>query len=397
MFKADNKFKNALIPIVMLSFAIAIRQMSMTIVAPFISTYCKTLTGYTPLMAGLALGIFGLTQAIFQIPFGILSDKYGNKKMVLIGLTEVVIGLVIAYFSKNIMLLIFARALQGSGAIIGVAYSWVSGMVDKEKRTTALSILGAFISVAAALAFAIGPVLRRIMPVNHMFLACAILLFCNTIYILFFIKDTENKEVKKVHEEGNIKAILRDKTFIIMNILAFINNFMMVSVFYGVPIYLDKVTGQDGMWKVFVPSIIVAILMMKMAVKFADRGYNREVLIVSFLVSSLSLFFYFAKTSYIFLTIGTALFLSGYVTLGTIIATNVNNITKDSCRGTANGIFNSFQYIGNFIGAIVTAAVWSISDRLAWEVVVCFGIVGIILIVYNRKSQNVVQKAEELL
>ena len=182
-----------------------------------------------------------------------------------------------------------------------------------------------------------------------------------------------------------------------MNLLAFINNFMMVSVFYGVPIYLDKVTGQDGMWKVFVPSIIVAILMMKMAVKFADRGYNREVLIVSFLASSLSLFCYFVKSSYIFLTIGTALFLSGYVTLGTIIATNVNNITRDSCRGTANGIFNSFQYIGNFVGSIVTAVVWSISDRLAWEVVVCFGVVGIILIMYNRKPQNIVQKAGELI
>lgn len=182
----DKQIRNAMLPVVMLSLAIGLRQMSMTIVMPFISTYCKTLEGYTPLMAGLALGIFGLTQAIFQIPFGILSDRYGNKKMVLIGIAQVVIGLVLAYFAKNIGVLVFARALQGSGAIIGVAYSWTAGIVEERKRTSALSILGGFVSVAAALAFAIGPLLRGIMSVNRMFLICAILLLGNGVYILFF-------------------------------------------------------------------------------------------------------------------------------------------------------------------------------------------------------------------
>lgn len=383
----DNKkdYKITLLPVIMLSLALALRQLSMTIVMPFISTYCKTLTGYTPFMAGLALGMFGLMQAVLQIPFGILSDKYGNKKIVLIGLTFVAVGLGIAGFSKNIAMLIFARGLQGSGAVIGVAYSWTAGMTDEKNRTKTMSILGGFISVAAALAFAIGPILRKFMSVKHIFLSCAVLLFFNELYIVFFIKDVKNSD-NKIPNFEDIKMLLHNKIYVILNLAAFINNFIMISVFYGVPIYLNNITGQDGMWKVFVPAIIIAILIMKTAVRLEDNGHNKQVLIALFLISSLSLFFYFKKSSYIFLLAGTTLYLGSYISLATIIATNVNNIVKDSLRGTANGIFNSFQYIGSFVGSISAASIWGISDKLVWVVVSIIGLIGLIITAMNKNS-----------
>jgi MFS family permease len=335
--------KFVMLPVIMLSLAIAIRQMSMTIVMPFISTYCETLIGYTPILAGTALGIFGLMQAVFQIPFGVLSDRFGNKKMVMIGLIQVIVGLVIAFFAKNIYVLILARALQGSGAIIGVAYSWTAGMVETDKRTTALSILGAFVSVAAALAFAVGPLLRGFMPVNWMFLVCAILLTCNGLYILFFLKDSKTQESGKIPQRDDIKVLLGNRSFIVMNLAAFINNFMMISVFFGVPIYLDSVTGQNGMWKVFVPAILVAVVLMRTAIKFADKGHGRPVILATFLLSSLSILFFYNKSSYLFLLLGMSLFMGGYISIATLTATNVNSFVDDRCRGTANGIFNSFQ------------------------------------------------------
>jgi MFS family permease len=386
--------KSAMLPVTMLSLALGLRQLSMTIVMPFISTYCRTLAGYTPLLAGLALGIFGLAQAVLQIPFGILSDRYGNKKMLLIGLSMVVVGLVIAYSADNIGLLIFARALQGSGAVIGVAYSWVVSMAGNSERIHALSILGAFISVAAALAFALGPIVHGILPVDHMFLACAVLLFCNVLYILFFIKDSGNKNQTEAPKAGQIWALLKDKTFVSMNLAAFINNFMMVSVFFGVPVYLDKVTGVNGMWKVFVPAIVIAVLFMKGMVKIAAQGYHNQILTAAFLLSSLSLLLYFKENSYLYLLLGTALFLSGYVTLATLIANNINITADSSYRGKVNGIFNSFQYIGNFIGSVVTAAIWTKSDKLAWIVVICVGIAGTLLVTLRRPSCSRIQETK---
>ncbi|MBC3888974.1 MFS transporter [Acetobacterium paludosum] len=378
----------------MISLALAFRQMSMTIVMPFISTYCKSLIGYTSVFAGLAVGIFGLTQAIFQIPFGMLSDRYGNKRMMLIGLTQVVVGLVLAYLTNNIGLLIFARALQGSGAVIGVGYSWAAGMAGEKERIRAMSILGAFISAAAALAFAVGPLLRKIMSVNLMFLFCAILLFLNELYILLFIKDHKSgdKQEQGIPDSKHIKILLKNKNFIVMNLSAFINNYMMISVFYAVPIYLTKVTSETGMWKVFVPAIFIAILAMKQAVRWTQKGFNKQVLMISFLISALSLFLYFEKSSYLFLLFGTTLFMCGYISIGTIVATNVNNVVKDSYRGTANGIFNSFQYVGNFVGAVVTGALWGISEQLTWFVTIGIGIAGFLIIALNSSSQEVIQE-----
>lgn len=392
----DKSAKSAMSAVVMLSLALAIRQMSMTMVMPFLSTYSKSLIGYTPVLAGLAVGIFGLMQAVFQIPFGMLSDRYGNKKMMIIGLTQVVVGLVIAYFSNNIGLLIFARALQGSGAVIAVGYSWAAGMAGEKERVSAMSVLGAFISAAAALAFAVGPLLRGLMSVNWMFLSCAILLFLNELYILFFLKESKCNSETKSPQNGQIYILLRDKNFVQMNLVAFLNNFMMMSVFYAVPIYLTKITGEKGMWKVFVPTIVIAILAMKAAVKWTQKGLNNQVLMVSFLVSTLSIFLFFMKSSYIFLLVGTTLFMCGYISLATIVATNVNQAVADDCRGTANGIFNSFQYVGSFLGAVVTGAIWGISEKTTWIIVIVMGIIGFLIIALGKPSVNKIQKPEEL-
>ncbi len=394
--QSDKLTRSVMPAVVMLSLALAIRQMSMTIVMPFLSTYCKLLPGYTPVLAGLAIGIFGLMQAIFQIPFGILSDRYGNKKMMILGLTQVVIGLVIAYFSSNIVLLIFARALQGSGAVIGVGYSWVAGMADEKHQVKAMSILGAFISAAAALAFAVGPILRGLMSVNWMFLSCAILLFINEMYILFFLKDSKSKKKVESPQNGQIHVLLKDKNFVLMNLAAFLNNYMMMSVFYVVPIYLTKVTGEKGMWKVFVPAIIIAILVMKVAVKLTQKGLNNQVLMGSFLVSAISIILFFKQSSYIFLLIGTTLFMCGYISLATIVATNVNQATADDCRGTANGIFNSFQYVGSFVGSIVTGAIYGKSNKLTLIIVIVVGIIGFLLVAIGKPSVNKIQEPGEL-
>ena len=384
----QSKAKNIMLPVVMISLALALRQMSMTIVAPFISTYCKSLAGYTPLLAGLAVGAFGLMQAILQIPFGLLSDKYGNKRILLTGLAIVIIGFIVGFFAESIWMLILARVLQGSGAVIGVGYSWVAGLADDQSRTKAMSILGAFISGAAALAFAVGPLLRGVMSVSWMFLAGAILLTMNSLYILLFLKDAGDHGKASVPQRSEIAVLLRNRTFVTMNLLAFLNNFMMMSVFYAAPIYMDQVTGQNGMWKIFVPAIIIAILFMKTTVRWVEKGYVNPVLLVAFAVSFLSILFYFRPSSFLFLLLGTTFFLCGYITIATVAATHVNEVVEDSLRGTGNGIFNSFQYIGNFGGALAMGAVWGNSQKAAWLIVIAAGVVGFLLISLDRQSNT---------
>lgn len=384
----QQKTKSILLPVVMISLALALRQMSMTIVAPFISTYCKSLAGYTPLLAGLAVGAFGLMQAIFQIPFGVLSDRFGNKRVLLTGLVLVIAGFVLGFFAQSIWLLILARVLQGGGAVIGVGYSWVAGLSDDENRTKSMSILGAFISGAAALAFAVGPLLRGVMSVNWMFMAGAILLSLNALYILFFLKNAGGGGKTALPQRSEIFTLLRNRSFVMMNAAAFLNNFMMMSVFYAAPMDMDRVTGQNGMWKIFIPAIAIAILFMKAAVKWVDKGHINPVLLISFAISCLGILFYFRPSSFLFLLIGTALFLCGYIAIATIVATHVNQVVQDSLRGTGNGIFNSFQYIGNFAGALAMGAVWGYAQTAAWLIVIAAGLAGFLLILFGRQAEK---------
>lgn len=375
-------------PVVMISLALALRQMSMTIVSPFISTYCQSLAGYTPLLAGIAVGAFGLMQAILQIPFGVLSDRFGNKRVMLSGLAMVIAGFIMGFLTKSIWMLILARVLQGSGAIIGVGYSWAAGLAGDRNRTKAMSILGAFISAAAGLAFAVGPLLRGVMSVNWMFMVGAIFLSLNSLYILVFLKDAGDSGSAAIPQHEEMAALLRNRTFVLMNSAAFLNNFMMMSVFYAAPIYMDRVTGQTGMWKIFVPAIMIAIVFMKHTIRWVNRGHVNTVLLVSFTVALLSILFYFRPFSFPFLLLGTTLFLCGYVTIATVTAAHVNEVVEDRLRGVGNGVFNSFQYIGNFAGALLTGAVWSYSQRVAWLIVIAVGLAGFVMLACSRKAKK---------
>ena len=374
--------RKELLFLITISLALGIRQMAMTMVMPFISTYSKTLTCSNATLAGVALGMFGLTQAIFQIPFGIWSDKIGNKPVILIGLLQVIIGLVIAFLAKNIYMLIFARALQGSGAVLATGYSWVTGSVDNKKRPRALSILGMIIGFAAASAFALGPLFNNYLSVRQMFLVCAILIFIVWIIILFFLKETHEKSSSKIPETqitigDGIKILLKSRKFLGLNLAGFFNNYIMVSVFYIVPIYLEKITGINGMWKIFMPAVIIAIICMKSSIKFIEKGYSSYLIVVAFVITALGICFYFNNKSFYFILIGSILFMTGYILLATVIPTVANDIAENGYRGAANGIINSFQYIGSFVGSVITGALWNNYKNISLFLIIAICIMGI--------------------
>lgn len=374
--------KKEFIFVVMLSLALGIRQMAMTLVMPFISTYSKTLAYNTYALAGVALGIFGLAQAIFQIPYGIWSDKIGRKLVILIGLMQVIIGLVIAYLAKDIYTLIFARALQGSGAVLGVGYSWIGGGISEDKRVRALSITGMLIGLFAVLSFALGPIIHQFLSLKNMFLICAVLIFITWIYILIFIKEDKNfyKEQNNFNLKNSFKVLLKNTIFIKLNIAGFINNFIMASVFYLVPMYLENITGSNGMWKVFMPSVIIAIICMRIATNFVEKGYSYLMLKLAFCITTIGICCYFKNLSFAFILIGSIFFMIGYICLSTIISSNANDIADENNRGTANGIINSFQYIGSFVGSVLTGIMWGTSQSFVLWLIISISILGIIII-----------------
>lgn len=373
-----------------LGAALGIRQMAMTMIMPFLSTYCRQLDNYTPVLAGIALGAFGLMQALFQIPYGIWSDKKGNKLVMCVGLMQVIIGLIVAFFATDIYVLIFARALQGSGAVIAVGYSWISAsFTDEKSRMNALSILSVIVGGAASISFALGTFVNMFISVKEMFLYSAGLIFIAWILIILFLKDKKKtKSDKEISSKEAMKILLKNKCFVGLNIAGFINNFILTGVFFAIPQCLESITGIDGMWKVFMPSVIIAIVLMELVANKLNERSSITVLIISFIVTAAGMLFYLNGSWFIMILIGTILFMIGYIFMFTLIANLSNSILKDEYRGCGNGIINSIQYFGSFVGSVITAKIWEVNQNLSFIVIAVLALIGASIIKRYVKKEN---------
>ncbi|HJP26515.1 MAG TPA: MFS transporter, partial [Arenicellales bacterium] len=152
-----------------LSGLFGLRMLGLFLILPVFVLYARELEGQTPVLVGIALGAYGLTQALFQIPFGMLSDRFGRKPIISIGLLIFAFGSVVAAMADSILWVIIGRALQGSGAITAAILALTADLTRESQRTKAMAIIGGTIGTAFALAFILGPLLDRWIGVPGLF------------------------------------------------------------------------------------------------------------------------------------------------------------------------------------------------------------------------------------
>jgi MFS family permease len=150
----------------------------------------------------------------------------------------------------------------------------------------------------------------------------------------------------------------------------------MTGVFFIVPQYLDKIIGMSSMWKVFMPAVIIAVICMRKVTAFVERGYSLKIIVISYIVTAIGVCFFFNKTSFYSILIGSILFMTGYIILSTVIPSVANDIAENSYRGTANGIINSFQFIGSFVGPVVAGALWGNHGSLILIILIIMALLG---------------------
>jgi len=167
-----------------LSLIVALRFFGLFIVLPVLSIYALDMEGSTPFLAGVVVGGYALTQALFQVPFGLFSDRIGRKKTILIGLLIFIAGSIISALSENIYMLLLGRFLQGAGAIGSVVSAMVADLVKEEERAHAMAILGGTIALSFAAAMIIAPIVGGHWGIDKLFWLTAILSIA-AIFILF--------------------------------------------------------------------------------------------------------------------------------------------------------------------------------------------------------------------
>ncbi|MDA3909169.1 MAG: MFS transporter [Sulfurimonas sp.] len=371
-----------------LSAIISLRFLGLFLVLPVISIYAASMTD-SLLLVGIIVGGYALTQAIFQVPFGVMSDKIGRKPTLLIGLLIFLIGSLIAAFATDIYTLMLGRFLQGAGAIGSVITAMISDLVEEEVRGKAMAIMGGTIALSFAIAMGLGPVIGASYGVDTLFFITAGLsVFA---IILLFTKVPTPPRIKHIyHEKAKTSDILKDSNLLNMIVINAMQKGLMTVAFVLIPIIL---TSDAFAWKTsdlymaYLPAMVLGLIAMGPAAVFGEK-YNKPkqiflVSIVLFIGSFLIMGLTVSSTLFI---VGVSMFFIAFNMMEPLVQSMITKFAKVHQKGAALGISNSVAYFATFIGGTLAGLMLDISDRATIGISVA--VLATVWLLWTLKLQN---------
>lgn len=357
-----------------LSGILALRFFGLFIVMPIFSLYALEMEGATPILMGVAIGGYALTQVILQIPFGLLSDRIGRKKTILAGLIIFIAGSILCAVAESIETLIAGRFLQGAGAIGGVVSAMIADLVREERRTKAMAMMGMTISLSFTLAMILGPTLGSAFGAPLLFWLTAILAFLAVVVLFGSVPDAPQVSYSFEAEESRWQEVLKDKNLQLMNLTNFLQKAFMTLAFLVIPLALVKglEMAHSELWKVYIPAAILGMLAMPPAAILAEKkGRFRAVLAFGIVLFAISYACMASQEQWIFI-VGVLLFFVGFSAHEPIMQSLASRYAKAHQKGAALGVFTSFGYLGSFFGGLLGGHFyqWFGIDSIAWFVVI---------------------------
>lgn len=340
--------------ILALSFIVGTRFFGLFIVLPVLSLYALKLEAANEFLVGLLVGVYALTQMVFQIPFGILSDKIGRKKTMLLGLIIFIIGSLICSFANDIYTMLIGRMLQGAGAIGAVATAMISDFINEENRGKAMAIMGSFIGISFAASMVISPLMSAKWGLSSLFdLSAFLTLLC--IILLYTIVPKENK-LSHENKKTPFFHLIKQKNLALMNITNFMQKMLMSIAFLIIPIILVKHFNfaQDKLWIIYTISMIAGFIAMGFAGSLGERkNLSKQILLIGVFFFILSYLCFTFSHSINFFIFSVIIFFIGFNLHEPIMQSCASKFCKAHEKGVALGVFNAFGYGGSFVGGIV--------------------------------------------
>ena len=342
-----------------LAAVFAVRMLGLFMILPILPLFANELTNSTPFLVGLTIGIYGLTQALLQIPLGMLSDKIGRKPVIIGGLLVFTLGSVIAALSDNIYLIIIARAIQGSGAIAATTMALAADLSREDHRAKVMAFIGMSIGIAFALAMVLGPFISQFSGLSGVFWTTALLAVIGILLVTFVVPTPKQT---KTHRDAGIvsayiKPVLTQSTLLRMNLSVFLLHLLMTAMFSILPlIFRDQLHIETAQhWKIYLPilalSMIFSIPMIIIAEKYRKIKAVFIIAVVLLVISQGLLGisqFDFYPLMFAFLV-----FFVGFNFLEAVQPSLVAKYSDVNTKGTAMGVYSSSQFFGIFIGGTV--------------------------------------------
>ena len=342
-----------------LALVFAFRMLGMFMVLPVLATYGMDLAGATPALIGLAIGAYGLTQAVLQIPFGIISDRIGRRPVIYLGLVIFALGSVLAAQADSIWGVIAGRILQGAGAISAAVMALLSDLTREQHRTKAMAMIGMSIGLSFAVAMVVGPLLTRTFGLSGLFLATAAMALVG-IALIAFLVPASNTQLQ--HRESGVARqalgpTLRHPDLLRLDVGIFVLHAILMASFVALPLAFVERGGlpKEEHWWVYLTALLISFFAMIPFIIYGEKKRKmKRVLLGAVSVLLLTeLFFWELGNSLSALVIGTVIFFTAFNLLEASLPSLISKVSPAGGKGTAVGGDSTSQFLGAALGGIL--------------------------------------------
>ena len=335
----------------------ALRMLGLFLVLPVFALEARKYPGGDdPALIGLAMGIYGLTQAMLQIPLGVASDRLGRKRVIIFGLLIFALGSLVAGSADTLMGVLAGRALQGAGAVSAAVTALLADLTRDVVRTKAMALVGASIGLMFALSMVAAPLIAALIGLSGLFVLTAVLAVLGIAVVLWWVPS--EPEILKDAGRGGLRQVMSNSALLRLNIGVFVLHAVQLAMWVAIPAFLVQAgLGKNEHWQIYLPAVLGSFLLMGGVFRLERRGHLRAVFLSAIALIAL------VQVALLWVSSGapsvTGLawllfaFFCGFNVLAATQPSLVSRIAPASSRGAAMGVYNTLQSLGFFAGGVM--------------------------------------------
>lgn len=332
----------------------ALRMLGLFLVLPVFALEARKYPGgEDPALLGLAMGIYGLTQGLLQLPFGMASDRFGRKRVIVLGLLIFALGSFWAAGATDLTGLLVGRSIQGAGAVSAAVTALLADLTRDEVRTKAMALVGASIGLMFALSLVLAPLMAAAIGLTGLFVLTGVLALLGVVVVIWGAPPAPSAVASPAR--GSLKTVLSHSGLLRLNLGVFVLHAVQLAMWVSVPALLVQAgLGKDEHWQVYLPAVLGSFVLMGGTFAMERRGHLKKVFLMAIAliaVVQLGLLLQASGTPRLGVLAGLLfVFFCGFNVLEATQPSLASRLAPSGVRGTAMGVYNTLQSLGFFVG-----------------------------------------------